>query len=142
MIKKGFTLIELLVVIAIIGLLASIVFVSLSAARSKAKDTAIKSNLANLRSAAELYASNNITNTFVAFCTTATPSADWTKISSGITSNGSTAYCNDALGSWIACAQLKEVTANAYCVDYQGRSKILTGVTCNAAYVVANTFCP
>jgi prepilin-type N-terminal cleavage/methylation domain-containing protein len=53
--NKAFTLIELLVVISIIGLLASIVLVSLVGARNKAKDAAITQNLEQLNLAIQLF---------------------------------------------------------------------------------------
>lgn len=56
---KGFTLIELLVVIFIIGLLASIVIVNVSTARSKGRDARRKADLAAIQGAVERYNDDN-----------------------------------------------------------------------------------
>jgi len=53
--KKGFTLIELLVVITIIGLLATVVLVSLNTARMKARDVRRVADLRQVALALEFY---------------------------------------------------------------------------------------
>ncbi len=57
--QKGFTLIELLVVVAIIGVLATIVLVSLNSARIKARDVRRLADIRQVALALEIHYDNN-----------------------------------------------------------------------------------
>lgn len=126
--SRGFTLIELLVVIAIIGILSSVVLASLNTARGKGADAAVKSNLNNLRAAAELnYDSNN--SAYTNLCSTTFDNGlKAAKSAAGVTSatnstlatagSAGTATCHETSSAWAVEVPLK--TSGFFCVDSTG----------------------
>ncbi len=57
--RKGFTLIELLIVVVIIGILAAIALPKFGQTRERAYQSAMKSDLRNYQTAAEMYYNDN-----------------------------------------------------------------------------------
>lgn len=93
---RGFTLIELLVVIAIIGILASIVLVSLTGARLKSRDGQRLAELKEMQKALELYYS---TNGRYPITTCAAPNLNWTSFDSATYSPRKTCTQNGGVGT-------------------------------------------
>jgi prepilin-type N-terminal cleavage/methylation domain-containing protein len=133
--SSGFTLIELLVVIAIIGLLASVILASLNSARGKGADAAVKSQLRNSQSQAEIIYDNASPNSYSGVCGNPTMQEQITAAAnaSGATapstwattevSSATQAVCHSTGAAYAILVPLKTDNTNAWCVDSNGSSK-------------------
>lgn len=131
--KKGFTLIELLVVIAIIGILATIVLVSLNSARQKARDTRRIGDLRQIALAIEMYYDDN-TSTGYPGGSEATGCDDWATMVTAIQGGGyMTAVPTDPINSgtnvytyesnttdYVLRAKLENTSNTAFSTDVDG----------------------
>ena len=119
--NKGFTLIELLVVIAIIGILASIVLVSLNTARSKGRDASATGSMSSIRAQAEIYFDTN-QNSYADMCISTGIDPEINKLLLAATAQAGTADCEseDTGGTaYVAHVDLND-GVNDFCVDSTG----------------------
>jgi prepilin-type N-terminal cleavage/methylation domain-containing protein len=121
---RGFTLIELLVVIAIIGILASVVLVSLQSARKKGNDTRVISNVQQLRTQLE---SDFNGSKYPLTCVAAAPCVLTTAADGTIAA---------ATGSWGAGASSNYATLAKDIYEQSGNSSVTIVVTPGASGAV------
>ncbi len=138
----GFTLIELLVVISIIGLLASIMIVSLGDSRDRGRDAVIQSSLLDVAQTAEGFAGD--TGSYLGLCdtndNTLSSNAPFGALKTVIANQGGVTTCRQSSEGFAVMSTMSYV--DCWCVDYEAVSReafpagsetcadLLTGINC------------
>jgi len=141
----GFSLIELLIVITIIGVLSTIILGSVSNSRSRAYDSKVKQQLSSFRTAAEIYFTNRVPNSYgpassvcnAEIFNNVSP-ADGSPglyIAEGNIPDFTQVVCGSTDSAYAVKATLS--SGNEYwCVDNKGASRAISGAP------TSGTFCP
>ena len=143
--NESFTLIELLVVIAIIGLLASIVLVSLGGARNRAKDARVIAEMSQIRATAEMiYSSDGDYDNVVCTQTDMKPLCDDIKIQTGGTAPTIGKPATPALKycAYVKLLAQKDGVDNYFCIDSRGIAKEITTPLPSTTCPGTNYVCP
>ncbi len=129
--KKGFTLIELLVVITIIVVIASVLLVNLANTRTQVKDSKIKFEMNQIRTALEAFSPGV---TYVNGCNAGT---ECFKLKAEVVNNGGTGLRQQlSLSSFCIQYTLNQSSTTYWCVDSAGYAGPPTAqTTCAAANI-------